>query len=150
MSHKSFSNKLFINILSIQGRGILLLTPQECSSCTTEALTQSMHSGLRGNIGTLCGHAPSQPGVQGTNIQSVLVLVVRAHTDTRQNTKYTEYLCHSAKYYKSAVPYMTRMLNLDNDNKPDKISIITNCGMSIIVQPHITSIDTITCMSTIV
>ena len=53
--------------------------------------------------------------------------------DTRQNNKYTEYFCHSAKYYKSAVPYMTRMLNFDNDNKPDKISIITNSGMSIIV-----------------
>jgi hypothetical protein len=53
--------------------------------------------------------------------------------DTRQKYKYIEYFCHSAKYYKSAVPYMTRMLNLHNDNKPHKITLVTNSGISIIV-----------------
>ena len=34
-----------------------------------------------------------------------------SNVDTRNRKKYAEYFCRSAKYYKSAVPSMTRALN---------------------------------------
>ena len=51
--------------------------------------------------------------------------------DTRQKRKFVEYFCHSAKYFKSAVPYMARMLNTYYESKPDKMTIVTNSGVSI-------------------
>ena len=56
-----------------------------------------------------------------------------SNVETRQKNKYIEYLCHTDKYYKSAVPYMTRILNSHEENKPTKISIVTNSGISIVV-----------------
>ena len=45
--------------------------------------------------------------------------------DTRHKQKYKEYFCHSAKYYNSAVPHMTRLLN----KQPSAIT--TNSGVII-------------------
>ena len=52
---------------------------------------------------------------------------------TRSKKKYTEYFCHSAKYYKSAVPHMTRLLNSYYEKMSDTTTIVTNSGQSITV-----------------
>ena len=51
--------------------------------------------------------------------------------NTHNKKKYSEYFCHSAKYYKSAVPHMTRLLNSHYENIPECISITTNSGQVI-------------------
>ena len=55
------------------------------------------------------------------------------YVNTRNKKKYSEYFCHSAKYYKSAVPYMTRLLNSYHEEMPEKLSITTNSGLVITV-----------------
>ena len=52
---------------------------------------------------------------------------------TRSKKKFVEYLCHSTKFYKSAVPYMTRALNKHENELPDKVTITTNSGILISV-----------------
>ena len=57
----------------------------------------------------------------------------QTNVDTRKKKKYVEYYCHSSKYYNSAVPYMTRLLNVHHDNLPDTVTITTNSGLVITV-----------------
>jgi hypothetical protein len=53
--------------------------------------------------------------------------------NTRNKKKYSEYFCHSSKYYKSAVPHMTRLLNSHFGNIAESVSITTNSGQVITV-----------------
>ena len=54
--------------------------------------------------------------------------VRQTHINTRHKKTFTEYLCHTTKYFDSAVPYMTRILNAHIGSRPEKISITTNSG----------------------
>ena len=53
--------------------------------------------------------------------------------ETRSKMKFLEYFCHTTKFYRSAVPHMTRALNAHYAAKPDKIIIKTNSGILISV-----------------
>ena len=53
--------------------------------------------------------------------------------ETRNKKKFSEYSCKSAKYFNSAVPYMTRLLNSHYEKREDKITITTNSGLVITV-----------------
>ena len=53
-----------------------------------------------------------------------------SQVNTRYRSKFSEYLCFSSKYYNSAVPYMTRALNLHYSQKLNN-TITTNSGVVI-------------------
>ena len=59
--------------------------------------------------------------------------LTRNNVNTRSKKKFVEYFCHTTKYFKSAVPYMTRALNKREADQPDQVSITTNSGIVICV-----------------
>ena len=63
---------------------------------------------------------------------SHLFPLTSSSVNTRHRKKHIESFCSSSKFYNSAVPYMTRMLN-NHIDKNEKIIITTNSGSSIII-----------------
>jgi hypothetical protein len=54
---------------------------------------------------------------QGNPKHSHLFPMNQSNVNTRYRNKFLEYLCHTVKYYNSAIPYMTRSLNLYSQKK---------------------------------
>ena len=60
---------------------------------------------------------PLKQSIKDTRSQSSLPnfnFAALEHTVTRKK-KFLEYNCHTSKYYKSTIPYMTILLNMEND-----------------------------------
>jgi hypothetical protein len=64
---------------------------------------------------------------------AALFPLTQSSVNTRQKQKYLEYFCHTSKYYNSAVPHMTRILNSHNASRTDRLIITTNSGIIITV-----------------
>ena len=84
-----------------------ILREEACLKWALKAQTNPKHSDLF-PLNQSTRDTRSQTSLPNFNFNSL------EHTVSRK-TKFLEYNCHTSKYYKSAIPYMTRALNQEYD-----------------------------------